>query len=294
MTRNVTRDQPFAVSLKCVASGDPVPVITWIKDGRPITNSRISVFFTFKLYIDNSELTKLVFELQRSNFKENSGIMYPQKLGPLFSKLFWQETNCIIYLQVQDDGEALSITQSSSSEDSGYYQCNVANSAGSESQVMWVKIVKHANAPDRPYNLTARALSSTEIEVAWMHNGGALAFSLHYQKKGGKKTKCHRFTENEKLGLLHEKVFLKNIYILQLIIIQVESILGDEMQMVVNRSPYILKNLHAYTDYSIYMKAYTSRAGSDHSEKVTVRTLEEGKNCLLVNTELLLTFKIKG
>ena len=56
----------------------------------------------------------------------------------------------------------------------------------------------------------------------------------------------------------------------------------QELQQVVQpeRMPkysHVFTNLRAYTNYSIYISAYTKTTGSDHSKSVTVLTHEDGE-----------------
>ncbi|XP_022082304.1 protogenin B-like [Acanthaster planci] len=121
-------------------------------------------------------------------------------------------------------------------EHAGIYQCVVSNSVGTIQTSARLTVILPLNIPDPPYNLTTYTVDSSQILITWQADEGLSLFSLHY------------YIEPD----------------------------GEETQLVMadeHSNTHIVKDLLPYTNYTFYMRAYTTVA-SGISERVLGQTAE--------------------
>ncbi|XP_038077641.1 protogenin B-like [Patiria miniata] len=121
-------------------------------------------------------------------------------------------------------------------EHAGIYQCVASNTAGTVQTSALLTVKVPLNIPDPPYNLTTYTIDSSQIMIKWQADEGVSLFSLHY------------YMEPD----------------------------GEETQIVMaeeHSKTYTVKDLVPYTNYTFYMRAFTTKA-SGISDRVLGQTAE--------------------
>ncbi|XP_060582586.1 protogenin-like isoform X2 [Ruditapes philippinarum] len=122
---------------------------------------------------------------------------------------------------------------------SGYYQCVASNEAGSVSALTRVQVFKQEHSPNKPTNLTAVDVTSTSILLTWQPAEAATN---------------HR--------ILAYTVHYRRDG-------------GPRDEVVTTRTEISLENLSPYSNYIIYVTAYSSTGQGPASENLVVRTAED-------------------
>lgn len=132
-------------------------------------------------------------------------------------------------------------------DDSGYYQCLAENGAGWVLSLARIVVQPRKDAPPPPYNVTAEPLTSSSINVTWQVEPppepvpalSLLAFTVHTHRTDG-------------VG-------------------------GEHTQVVVSKHySTVLVGLAPDQEYSVIVKAYTSKGASLNSKAVLVHTFMMG------------------
>ncbi|XP_053451374.1 immunoglobulin superfamily DCC subclass member 4 isoform X3 [Nycticebus coucang] len=274
---NTTVVSGQSVVMECVASADPTPLVSWVRqDGKPISTDVIMLGRT-NLLIDSAQPRHSGVYVCRANKPRTRDFataaaelrvlaapaisQAPEALsrtrastarfvcrasGEPRPALRWLHDGAPLRpngrVKVQGGGGSLVITQIGL-QDAGYYQCVAENSAGTACAAAPLAVVVREGLPSAPTRVTARPLSSSSVLVAWqrpdLHSEQIIGFSLHYQKARGMDNVEYQFAVN-----------------------------NDTTELQV-------RDLEPNTDYEFYVVAYSQLGASRTSTPALVHTLDD-------------------
>uniref|UniRef100_A0A2K5RVA4 Immunoglobulin superfamily DCC subclass member 4 n=1 Tax=Cebus imitator TaxID=2715852 RepID=A0A2K5RVA4_CEBIM len=265
------------VVMECVVSGDPTPLVSWIrKDGKPIS-ADVVVLGRTNLLIAHAQPRHSGIYICRANkpltrdFATASAelrvlaapaiLQAPEGLsrtrastarfvcrasGDPRPALRWLHDGAPLRpngrVKVQGGGGSLVITQVGL-QDAGYYQCVAENRAGAACAAASLVVVVREGLPSAPTRVTVTPLSSSAVLVAWerpeRYSEQIIGFSLHYQKARGMHNVEYQFAVN-----------------------------NDTTELQV-------RDLEPNTDYEFYVVAYSQLGASRTSTPALVHTLDD-------------------
>ncbi|XP_036294321.1 immunoglobulin superfamily DCC subclass member 4 isoform X3 [Pipistrellus kuhlii] len=269
---NTTVVSGQSVVMECVASADPTPFVSWVRqDGKPISTDVIVLGRTNLLiasaqpghsgvYVCRAnkprtrDFATAAAELRvlaapvisqapeaLSRTRASTARFVCRAAGEPRPALRWLHDGAPLRpngrVKVQGGGGSLVITQIGL-QDAGYYQCVAHNGAGTACAAAPLAVVVREGLPSAPTRVTATPLSSSAVLVAWerpeLHSEQIIGFSLHYQKARG-----------------------------------VDNV---EFQFAVNNDTTELqvRDLEPNTDYEFYVVAYSQRGASRTSAPALV------------------------
>ncbi|XP_030048641.1 immunoglobulin superfamily DCC subclass member 3 [Microcaecilia unicolor] len=287
---NLTRTVHQTAVLECMATGNPRPIVSWSRlDGRPIGVEGIQVLGTGNLMI--SDLTvqhsgiyvcaankpgsrvrrtaqgRLVVQAPAEFVQHPQSISRPLGTTAIFTclaqgepppQLTWLKNGQILetsdHMKLKNNNSTLTI-YGISQADEAIYQCIAENSAGSTQASARLTVLWTEGLPDPPQNVRALTISATVIRVSWkepqQNTKDIIGYVLHIRKTAD----------------------------------PVEM----EFQEAVSKSTFqhLLTDLEPSTNYSFYMKAYTSRGASKASETAMESTLGEVPAMPALNIKVL-------
>ncbi|XP_042543348.1 immunoglobulin superfamily DCC subclass member 4 isoform X2 [Dipodomys spectabilis] len=274
---NTTVVSGQSVVMECVASADPTPFVSWVRqDGKPISTDVIVLGRTNLLIAQaqprhsgvyvcraNKPLTRdfatAAAELRvlaapvisqapeaLSRTRASTARFVCRASGEPRPALRWLHDGAPLRpngrVKVQGGGGSLVITQIGL-QDAGYYQCVAENSAGTACAAAPLAVVVREGLPSAPTRVTATPLSSSAVLVAWerpeLHSEQIIGFSLHYQKARGLDNVEYQFALN-----------------------------NDTTELQV-------RDLEPNTDYEFYVVAYSQLGASRTSVPALVHTLDD-------------------
>ncbi|KAM7152071.1 immunoglobulin superfamily DCC subclass member 4 isoform 3-T3 [Macrochelys suwanniensis] len=262
--------------LECMASADPTPFVSWIRqDGKPISTDVIVLGRT-NLLIPQAEPHHSGVYVCRANKPQTRqfvtaaaelSVLAPPSIsqspetisrtrastarfvckaeGEPAPTIHWLKNGEPILsngrVKIQSSG-SLVINQIGL-EDAGYYQCVAENRLGMACATAKLSVIVREGLPSAPKKVSAVSLSSTTVLVSWerpeYNSEQIIGFSLHYQKALGTDNVEYQFAVN-----------------------------NDTTELQV-------KDLEPNTNYVFYMVAYSQLGASRTSSSVIVRTLED-------------------
>ncbi|XP_012410480.1 immunoglobulin superfamily DCC subclass member 4 [Trichechus manatus latirostris] len=274
---NTTVVSGQSVVMECVASADPTPFVSWVRqDGKPISTDVIVLGRTNLLiasaqprhsgvYVCRAnkprtrDFATAAAELRvlaapaisqapeaLSRTRASTARFVCRASGEPRPELRWLHNGAPLRpngrVKVQGGGGSLVITQIGL-QDAGYYQCVAENGAGTACAAAPLAVVVREGLPSAPTRVTATPLSSSAVLVAWerpeMHSEQIIGFSLHYQKARGMDNVEYQFAVN-----------------------------NDTTELQV-------RDLEPDTDYEFYVVAYSQLGASRTSAPVLVHTLDD-------------------
>ncbi|XP_039721213.1 immunoglobulin superfamily DCC subclass member 4 [Pteropus medius] len=274
---NTTVVSGQSVVMECVASADPTPFVSWVRqDGKPISTDVIVLGRT-NLLISSAQPRHSGVYVCRANKPRTRDFataaaelrvlaapaisQAPEALsrtrastarfvcrasGEPRPALRWLHDGAPLRpngrVKVQGGGGSLVITQIGL-QDAGYYQCVAENGAGTACAAAPLAVVVREGLPSAPTRVTATPLSSSAVLVAWerpeLHSEQIIGFSLHYQKARGMDNVEYQFAVN-----------------------------NDTTELQV-------RDLEPNTDYEFYVVAYSQLGASRTSTPALVHTLDD-------------------
>ncbi|XP_063508356.1 immunoglobulin superfamily DCC subclass member 4 isoform X9 [Pongo pygmaeus] len=274
---NTTVVSGQSVVMECVASADPTPFVSWVRqDGKPISTDVIVLGRTNLLiagaqprhsgvYVCRAnkphtrDFATAAAELRvlaapaitqapeaLSRTRASTARFVCRASGEPRPALRWLHNGAPLRpngrVKVQGGGGSLVITQIGL-QDAGYYQCVAENSAGMACAAASLAVVVREGLPSAPTRVTATPLSSSAVLVAWerpeLHSEQIIGFSLHYQKARGMDNVEYQFAVN-----------------------------NDTTELQV-------RDLEPNTDYEFYVVAYSQLGASRTSTPALVHTLDD-------------------
>ncbi|KAM9183559.1 immunoglobulin superfamily DCC subclass member 4 isoform 2-T2 [Dugong dugon] len=274
---NTTVVSGQSVVMECVASADPTPFVSWVRqDGKPISTDVIVLGRTNLLiasaqprhsgvYVCRAnkprtrDFATAAAELRvlaapaisqapeaLSRTRASTARFVCRASGEPRPELRWLHNGAQLRpngrVKVQGGGSSLVITQIGL-QDAGYYQCVAENGAGTACAAAPLAVVVREGLPSAPTRVTATPLSSSAVLVAWerpeMHSEQIIGFSLHYQKARGMDNVEYQFAVN-----------------------------NDTTELQV-------RDLEPNTGYEFYVVAYSQLGASRTSASVLVHTLDD-------------------
>ncbi|XP_028608177.1 immunoglobulin superfamily DCC subclass member 4 isoform X2 [Grammomys surdaster] len=274
---NTTVVSGQSVVMECVASADPTPFVSWVRqDGKPISTDVIVLGRTNLLiasaqprhsgvYVCRAnkphtrDFATAAAELRvlaapaisqapeaLSRTRASTARFVCRASGEPRPALHWLHDGAPLRpngrVKVQGSGGSLVITQIGL-QDAGYYQCVAENSAGTACAAAPLAVVVREGLPSAPTRVTATPLSSSAVLVAWerpeLHSEQIIGFSLHYQKARGVDNVEYQFAVN-----------------------------NDTTELQV-------RDLEPNTDYEFYVVAYSQLGASRTSSPALVHTLDD-------------------
>ncbi|KAM5293073.1 immunoglobulin superfamily DCC subclass member 4 isoform 2-T2 [Ctenodactylus gundi] len=231
---NTTVVSGQSVVMECVASADPTPIVSWVRqDGKPISTDVIVLGRTNLLIASAQPRHSGVYVCRANKPRTRDFATAAAELrvlaAPAISQapealsrtrastarfvcrasgeprpaLRWLHDGAPLRpngrVKVQGGGGSLVITQIGL-QDAGYYQCVAENSAGTACAAAPLAVVVREGLPSAPTRVTATPLSSSAVLVAWerpaLHSEQIIGFSLHYQKARGTDNVEYQFAVN--------------------------------------------------------------------------------------------------
>ncbi|MEJ1285461.1 immunoglobulin superfamily DCC subclass member 4 [Cricetulus griseus] len=274
---NTTVVSGQSVVMECVASADPTPFVSWVRqDGKPISTDVIVLGRTNLLIASAQPRHSGVYVCRANKPRTRDFATAAAELrvlgAPAISQapealsrtrastarfvcrasgeprpaLRWLHDGAPLRpngrVKVQGGGGSLVITQIGL-QDAGYYQCVAENSAGTACAAAPLAVVVREGLPSAPTRVTATPLSSSAVLVAWerpeLHSEQIIGFSLHYQKARGVDNVEYQFAVN-----------------------------NDTTELQV-------RDLEPNTDYEFYVVAYSQLGASRTSSPALVHTLDD-------------------
>ncbi|XP_006511371.1 immunoglobulin superfamily DCC subclass member 4 isoform X3 [Mus musculus] len=274
---NTTVVSGQSVVMECVASADPTPFVSWVRqDGKPISTDVIVLGRTNLLIASAQPRHSGVYVCRANKPRTRDFATAAAELrvlaAPAISQapealsrtrastarfvcrasgeprpaLHWLHDGIPLRpngrVKVQGGGGSLVITQIGL-QDAGYYQCVAENSAGTACAAAPLAVVVREGLPSAPTRVTATPLSSSSVLVAWerpeLHSEQIIGFSLHYQKARGVDNVEYQFAVN-----------------------------NDTTELQV-------RDLEPNTDYEFYVVAYSQLGASRTSSPALVHTLDD-------------------
>ncbi|XP_077174421.1 immunoglobulin superfamily DCC subclass member 4 isoform X2 [Paroedura picta] len=262
--------------LECMATADPTPFVSWIReDGSPISTDVIVLGRT-SLVIPHAQAHHAGVYVCRANKPQTrqfvtaaaelrvlappSILQAPETIsrtrastarfvcraeGDPPPRIHWMKNGepLLSTGRVKAQSSGTLVINQIGAGDTGYYQCVAENQLGSACATAQLAVIVREGLPSAPKKVTASSLSSTTVFVSWerpeFNSEQIIGFSLHYQKALG--------TDNV------------------------------EFQFAVNNdtTEYQVKDLEPDTNYVFYVVAYSQLGGSRKSAPIIVRTLED-------------------
>ncbi|XP_006831907.1 PREDICTED: immunoglobulin superfamily DCC subclass member 4 [Chrysochloris asiatica] len=274
---NTTVVSGQSVVMECVASADPTPFVSWVRqDGKPISTDVIVLGRTNLLIASAQPRHSGVYVCRANKPRTRDFATAAAELrvlaAPAISQapealsrtrastarfvcrasgeprpaLRWLHDGAPLRpngrVKVQGGGGSLVITQIGL-QDAGYYQCVAENGAGTACAAAPLAVVVREGLPSAPTRVTATPLSSSAVLVAWerpeLHSEQIIGFSLHYQKARGMDNVEYQFAVN-----------------------------NDTTELQV-------RDLEPNTDYEFYVVAYSQLGASRTSAPALVHTLDD-------------------
>ncbi|XP_068128625.1 protogenin [Hyperolius riggenbachi] len=273
---NTTVSMHQTVTLECVATGNPKPIVSWSRlDQKPIDVFNTRVLGNGNLVISNVKvqhagvyncrattpgtrnftvaMANLVVLAPPAFVERPESLTRPragtarfvcQVEGIPTPKISWLKNGIKIYSygRTKINNGKLSITQISP-EDDAVYQCMAENSCGSILSRARLTVVMPEDRPSAPRHLRAETMSSSAIILSWerpLYNSEkVIAYSVHYMKA--------------------------------------EGLNNEEYQVVIGNDTdhHIIDDLDPASNYTFYIVAYMPMGASQMSEHITQSTLED-------------------
>ncbi|XP_072470283.1 immunoglobulin superfamily DCC subclass member 4 isoform X3 [Notamacropus eugenii] len=266
-----------SVVMECMASADPTPFVSWIRqDGKPISTDVIVLGRTNLLITHTQPHHSGVYVCRANKPRTRHFVTAAAELRVLASPVISQAPETISRtrastarfvcraegeptptlhwlrngepllsngrVKIQAGGGSLVITQIGL-EDAGYYQCVAKNRLGTACATARLAVVVREGLPSAPTRVAATPLTSTSVLVSWerpeLHSEQIIGFSLHYQKALGTDNVEYQFAVN-----------------------------NDTTEMQV-------RDLDPDTDYEFYVVAYSQLGASRTSAPALVHTLDD-------------------
>ncbi|XP_032621917.1 immunoglobulin superfamily DCC subclass member 4 [Chelonoidis abingdonii] len=262
--------------MECMASADPTPFVSWIRqDGKPISTDVIVLGRTNLLIPQAQPHHSGVYVCRANKPQTRQFVTAAAELSVLAPPSISQSPETISRTRASTarfvckaagepapvihwlkNGEPILSNgrvkiQSSGSlvinqiglEDAGYYQCVAENRLGMACATAKLSVIVREGLPSAPKKVSAVSLSSTTVLVSWerpeYNSEQIIGFSLHYQKALGTDNVEYQFAVN-----------------------------NDTTELQV-------KDLEPNTNYVLYMVAYSQLGASRTSSSIIVRTLED-------------------
>ncbi|XP_044836855.1 immunoglobulin superfamily DCC subclass member 4 isoform X2 [Mauremys mutica] len=262
--------------MECMASADPTPFVSWIRqDGKPISTDVIVLGRTNLLIPRAQPHHSGVYVCRANKPQTRQFVTAAAELSVLAPPSISQSPETISRTRASTarfvckaEGEPAPVIhwlkngepilsngrvkiQSSGSlvinqiglEDAGYYQCVAENRLGMACATAKLSVIVREGLPSAPKKVSAVSLSSTTVLVSWerpeYNSEQIIGFSLHYQKALGTDNVEYQFAVN-----------------------------NDTTELQV-------KDLEPNTNYVFYMVAYSQLGASRTSSSIIVRTLED-------------------
>nr|XP_036865897.1 immunoglobulin superfamily DCC subclass member 4 isoform X5 [Manis javanica] len=274
---NTTVVSGQSVVMECMASADPTPFVSWVRqDGNPIATDVIVLGRTNLLITSAQPQHSGVYVCRANKPRTRDFATAAAELrvlaAPAISQapealsrtrastarfvcrasgeprpaLRWLHNGAPLRpngrVKVQGGGGSLVITQIGL-QDAGFYQCVAENGAGTACAAAPLSVVVREGLPSAPTRVTATPLSSSAVLVAWerpeLHSEQIIGFSLHYQKARGVDNVEYQFAVN-----------------------------NDTTELQV-------RDLEPSTDYEFYVVAYSQLGASRTSAPALVHTLDD-------------------
>uniref|UniRef100_A0A8C3JKC8 Immunoglobulin superfamily DCC subclass member 4 n=1 Tax=Calidris pygmaea TaxID=425635 RepID=A0A8C3JKC8_9CHAR len=244
-----------SVVMECMASADPTPFVSWIRQGEPEGQNKAFVGFALLSFpppscINLSSLLPATPSISQapetiSRTRASTARFVCKVEGEPAPTIHWLKNGQTILsngrVKVQSSG-SLVINQIGL-EDAGYYQCVAENSLGMACATAKLSVIVREGLPSAPKKVSAVSLSSTTVLVSWErpeHNSEQIiGFSLHYQRAAGTDNVEYQFAVN-----------------------------NDTTELQV-------KDLEPNTNYVFYVVAYSQLGASRTSSSIIVQTLED-------------------
>ncbi|XP_053573477.1 protogenin [Bombina bombina] len=274
--QNTTASLHQTVTLECVATGNPKPIISWSRmDQKPIDVFNTRVLGNGNLIISDLKLQHAGVYICRATTPRTrnytvaiatvtvlappSFIEQPESLtrpragtarfvcqadGVPTPKMTWLKNGRKMHSngRIKMYNSKLVINQIIP-EDDAVYQCMAENSRGSILSRARLTVVMSEDRPSAPRHLRAETVSSSAIILSWerpLYNSEkVIAYSVHYMKA--------------------------------------EGLNNEEYQVVIGNDTthYIIDDLDPASNYTFYIVAYMPMGASQMSDHVTQNTLED-------------------
>uniref|UniRef100_A0A8B9NSB7 Immunoglobulin superfamily DCC subclass member 4 n=1 Tax=Apteryx owenii TaxID=8824 RepID=A0A8B9NSB7_APTOW len=262
--------------MECMASADPTPFVSWIRqDGKPVSTDAIVLGRTNLLIPSSQPHHSGVYVCRANKPQTRQFVTAAAELRVLAMPSISQAPETISRTRASTarfvckaegepaptihwlkNGEAILSNgrvkiQSSGSlvinqiglEDAGYYQCVAENSLGMACATAKLSVIVREGLPSAPKRVSAVSLSSTTVLVSWerpeYNSEQIIGFSLHYQRAVGTDNVEYQFAVN-----------------------------NDTTELQV-------KDLEPNTNYVFYVVAYSQLGASRTSSSIIVQTLED-------------------
>ncbi|KAH0620089.1 hypothetical protein JD844_014677 [Phrynosoma platyrhinos] len=262
--------------MECMASANPTPFVSWIReDGNPVATDVIVVGRT-NLLIPHAQLHHAGIYVCRANKPQTRQfVMAAAELRVLAPPSISQAPETISRTRASTarfvckaegepspsiswmkNGEPLLSkgrvkTQTSGTlvinqiglDDAGYYQCVAENPLGMACATARLEVIVREGLPSAPKRVSASSLSSTSVLVSWerpeFNSEQIIGFSLHYQKALGTDNVEYQFAVNN------------------------------------DTTEFQVKDLDPNSNYIFYVVAYSQLGASRTSSPINVQTLED-------------------
>ncbi|XP_062439827.1 immunoglobulin superfamily DCC subclass member 4 [Rhea pennata] len=262
--------------MECMASANPTPFVSWIRqDGKPVSTDVIVLGRTNLLIPSSQPHHSGVYVCRANKPQTRQFVTAAAELRVLAMPSISQAPETISRTRASTarfvckaegepaptihwlkNGEAILSNgrvkvQSSGSlvinqiglEDAGYYQCVAENSLGMACATAKLSVIVREGLPSAPKRVSAVSLSSTTVLVSWerpeYNSEQIIGFSLHYQRAVGTDNVEYQFAVN-----------------------------NDTTELQV-------KDLEPNTNYVFYVVAYSQLGASRTSSSIIVQTLED-------------------
>ncbi|XP_025028830.1 immunoglobulin superfamily DCC subclass member 4, partial [Python bivittatus] len=264
------------VVMECVASANPTPFVSWIReDGNPISTDVIVLGRT-NLVILSVQLHHIGVYVCRANKPQTREFVTAaaelQVLAPptisqapeIISRtrastarfvckaegeplpiIHWTRNGKPLLPKgrVKIQGTGTLVINQIGLDDAGYYQCVAENHLGMACATARLEVIVREGLPSAPKRVSASSLSSTTVLVSWerpeFNSEQIIGFSLHYQKAMGTDNMEYQFAVNN------------------------------------DTTEFPVKDLEPNTNYIFYVVAYSQLGASRTSSSINVQTLED-------------------
>ncbi|XP_070618262.1 immunoglobulin superfamily DCC subclass member 4 isoform X1 [Erythrolamprus reginae] len=264
------------VVMECVASANPTPFISWIReDGDPISTDVIVlgrtnlVIFSVQLhhagvYVcrankpQTRQFVTAAAELQVlappmisqapetiSRTRASTARFVCKAEGEPLPAIHWMRNGRLLQSKgrVKIQGSGTLVINQIGMDDAGYYQCVAENHLGMACATARLEVIVREGLPSAPKRVLASSLSSTTVLVSWerpeFNSEQIIGFSLHYQKAFGADNMEYQFAVNN------------------------------------DTTEFSVKDLEPNTNYIFYVVAYSQLGASRTSSSINVQTLED-------------------
>ncbi|XP_042330425.1 immunoglobulin superfamily DCC subclass member 4 isoform X1 [Sceloporus undulatus] len=262
--------------MECMASANPTPFVSWIReDGNPVATDVLVVGRT-NLLIPHAQLHHAGVYVCRANKPQTRQfVMAAAELRVLAPPTISQAPETISRTRASTarfvckaegepppsiswmkNGEPLLPkgrvkTQTSGTlvinqiglDDAGYYQCVAENHLGMACATARLEVIVREGLPSAPKRVSASSLSSTSVLVSWerpeFNSEQIIGFSLHYQKALGTDNVEYQFAVNN------------------------------------DTTEFQVRDLDPNSNYVFYIVAYSQLGASRTSSPINVQTLED-------------------